>query len=185
MSKANDLTKTYSGVFGNRVVVNEGKRKSKITMPLTKPRGKPSVKQVDQRARMKRSAVYAANAMKDPDLRAMYAAKSRKGLPPFRVAANDYLRPPYIHKINASGYYGFPGDKISVTAGDDFGLAGVSVKISDTGNNIIEEGSCVLNMPTGNYDYFVTILVSALPGLVVTAKATDVPGNETELSVTL
>jgi len=186
MSTNQQSIKNYSGIFGNQVVLKNRKGKSVMTLPHVKPKVPPTEKQVAVRERLKLAAVYAHNAMKDPALSAMYAAKSgSKGFAPYRLAVFDYLRPPYIHQVDASGYHGNTGEKITVTAGDDFQLSSVTVKISHPDGSLIEEGACVLNMPASNYEYTATVQVAALTGVVILARAIDTPGNLTELSVTL
>ncbi|MFZ4564467.1 MAG: hypothetical protein ACOYNU_13890 [Bacteroidales bacterium] len=185
MSTENDLTKTYSGIFGNQVVLKNRRGKSVMTIPPVKPVKEPSEKQKAARRRLSMAAKYANDALLDPALREMYAAKSHKGLPLFRVAVNDFLRRPYVHLIDASGYHGNPGEPISVTAGDDFKLTAVAVKITGSDGVVIESGPCVLVMPTGNYDYVATTAVSNPAGVTITASVRDIPGNLTERSITL
>jgi hypothetical protein len=185
MSKGNDLTKTYSGMFGNRVVLNEGKRKSKITMPPTRQKPVPTANQVEHYKKMRLSVLYARDAMLDPVLKSMYAAKSRKGLPPYRVAVNDFMKLPVIEQIDATGYQGNPGEIIRVSASDDFKVASVEVEISDSGGKILEKGPCVFTMPYGSYNYRAKTLVSNLPGLVIQATVMDIPGHEGVKSLTL
>ncbi|MCX6266823.1 MAG: hypothetical protein NTW16_05625 [Bacteroidetes bacterium] len=183
MSTENDLTKTYSGIFGNQVVLKNRRSKSVMTIPPVKPVKEPSEKQLATRRRLSLAAQYAKDALQDPALREMYAAKSHKS--PYRVAVNDFLRPPYVHLIDASGYHGNPGETISVTAGDDFKLTAVTVKITGSDGVVIESGPCVMVMPTGNYDYVATSPVSNLAGVTITASARDIPGHVTQRSITL
>ncbi len=86
---------------------------------------------------------------------------------------------------HASGYLGNPGDPIIVVAGDDFQLAGVTVKITDAGGIMIEQGACVPNLTAGNYVFTSTVAVSNVAGTTITARATDTPGHTAGLSVTL
>jgi hypothetical protein len=185
MSTNQKLTKSYSGIFGHQVVLKNRRGKSVMTIPPVRPKVEPTEKQVAVRERLKLAVLYAQNVLKDPALLALYAAKSVKGLTPYKLAVNDYLRLPYIHKVDASGYHGNTGDKITVTAGDDFRLDSVTVKISHPDGSLIEEGACVFNMPSGSYDYTTTVQVSALAGVIIIARAKDTPGNVTEHSVTL
>ena len=185
MTKKENLSKSYSGLFGHQVEVRNRRGKAVITIPPVKPKMTPSDKQVAVRERLKLAAVYARNVIDDPSLLAKYTAKAHKGMPPFRLAMNDFLRPPYIHKVDTSGYHGNPGDKITVIAGDDFKLDTVAVNISDTDGNTIEEGACVFTMPTGNYEYTAQEQLPDLSGIIVFASAKDTPGNITTLSISL
>ena len=86
---------------------------------------------------------------------------------------------------HASGYRGIAGDRISVVAGDDFQLAGVTLHIVDADGITIEEGACVVNMATGNYEFTATVALPDVAGATITAKATDTPGHMAELAITL
>jgi hypothetical protein len=185
MSTNQDLTKSYSGIFGNQVVLKNRRGKSVMTIPPVKPKLTPTDKQVAARERLKLAVQYGRNVINDPALLAEYAAKARKGLPAYRLAVQDYLRPPYVHQVDASGYHGNPGEKIIVVAGDDFKLESVTVRISRPDGSMVEEGACVFNMPAGNYEYTPTVQVTPVAGTVILARAKDTPGNVTELSVTL
>ena len=185
MSTTNELTKTYSGILGNQVVLKSRKGKSTITIPPTKPEKAPSLKQIQLSVMFQCAAQYARNAMQDPVLLAAYTEKSGKGLTPYRVAVNDYLKRPRVHSIVASGYEGNPGDKISITATDNFRVVEVAVQIVDPAGAVIEKGVCAFSLPTGTYEYTATVPVTVLTGVTIIAKATDLPGHTGELAITL
>lgn len=185
MSKNDQLSKSYSGVFGHQVMVKNRRNQAVITIPKVRTKQVPTDKQVAVRERIKLAAKYATNALTDPALLAEYSAKARKGMGPYRLAVNDFLRLPYIHKVDTSGYHGNPGDKITVVAGDDFKLTSVSVRITDPDCIVIEEDDCLFMMPSGNYEYTATNQIPSIPGATVLVRATDLPGNVTERSVTL
>ena len=90
-----------------------------------------------------------------------------------------------MDQIDASGYRGNQGDKIVVTAIDDFALTEVTVKIADATGALIEEGPCAFNLVTGNYDFTATVSVPVPAGVTITAKATDTPGHSAEYAITL
>ena len=121
----------------------------------------------------------------DPALAAEYAPKVRKGMSVYRQAILNFLNPTVIHKIDTSGYLGHLGNKITVTAINDFRITSVKVKITDSNGTIIEEGACVLQLPSGNYEYTATQQVKALPGTIILARASDLPGHISEESVLL
>ena len=185
MTKSSDLAKNYSGVFGSQVTLKSRKGKSVITMPSVRPKLVPSEKQIAVRERFKLAANYARNAMKDPQLKAMYSERVHKSLSPFRLAANDFLQIPHIQSIDPSGYRGEAGQKIIVIARDNFKLESVTMKITDSSGKLVEEGDCVLSMPTGNYEYTTGSQVPSLAGVVLLARVKDLPGNVKELSLTL
>src|ERR1035438_3943554 len=179
MSTNRKKVKNYSGIFGNEVFLKNRRGKSIMSMPHVKSKVPPTAKQITVRERVKLAVAYAKNAMNDPALLALYSAKAINGLSPYRQALYDYLRPPYIHKVDTSEYHGNTGEKITVVAGEDFQLASVSIRISGSDGTLIEAGTCVLNTPTRNYEYTATVQVPALTGVVILARAKDTPGNVT------
>ena len=185
MKTSEELTKTYSGVFGNQVLLKSRKGQSWITIPPEKTSQVPSAKQVDQRISFKTSHEYARSAMQTPALRAAYAEKSRKGLPPYRVAANDYLTPPRIHQIDASGYDGNPGEMILISATDNFRVVAVNVNIVDPTGTEIEKGVCAYSLPAARYVYTASVFIPDLTGVTIIAEATDTPGHMGVSMITL
>ena len=186
MSKttSNDLLKTYSGIFGNKVILKNRNGKIIMTIPVPRKSSKPTEKQSAYRRKFKLASRYATNILKDPEMLEAYRAKVRKGMTPYNVALKDFLKPPYINRIDASGYHGNPGDKISVAAGDDFKLTEVSVQVIGPDSIVIEQGVCILTLPTGNYEYTATTRVADLAGITIIAKARDLPGHIVGLAIT-
>ena len=185
MSTTNELTKNYSGIFGNMILARNRNGKTIMVIPQTKPKKEATENQVNARRRFTLASRYAKNILQDPDKLAAYTAKSRDGLSPYILALTDYLKPPFVDRIDASGYHGNPGDKIGVTAIDDFELTSVTVQIVDADGALIEEGPCAFNLITGNFDFTAAVAVLALAGVTLIAKATDTPGHSAEYSITL
>jgi hypothetical protein len=185
MTKQNDLTKNYSGIFGNLVILRNRRGKSVMTIPPARPETTPTEAQLAAQERFKRAADYASNAIKDPALKAEYAAKAKDGMSAYVTAVADFLRLPSISQIDTSGYKGNAGDKIRVSARDDFRLVSVTLKISDTGGKEIEAGECVITKPSGQYEYVATQQMDFSNGAIIRVQASDLPGNVTEKSVTL
>ena len=179
--KTNDLTKTYSGIFGNQVVMNSRRGKLTMTIQPPKPVRKPSKKQLEWRRKFQDASNYAKYLLKVPERLSFYTGKLRKGLTTYNLALKDILNPPSIHKIDTSEYHGKPGEKIRVTAYDIFALAKVTVRIVRANGSIAEQGVCAYNLSPGTYDYIATTEVSDLSGVTVKATACDMPGNETVL----
>ena len=185
ITKSNAITKNYRGKFGDQVVFRNRFGHSVMTIPPRRPKTGPTENQVAARRRFMLASRYAKDVLQDPDMLAAYMAKSRDGLSPYILAVTDYLKPPFVDQVDASGYLGNPGDPIIVVAGDDFQLAGVTVKITDADGIMIEQGACVPNLTAGNYVLTSTVAVSNVAGTTITAKATDTPGHTAGLSVTL
>jgi hypothetical protein len=182
---ANDLKKTYSGIFGNQVILKNRKGKTVMTIMPPKPPVKPTINQDIARDRFRRASNFATNILKDPEMLAAYRAKAHNGLTAYNVALRDFFSPPFISKIDASVYHGKPGGKISVTAGDDFKVAGVTVQILSPAGIMIEEGACGFTLPEGTYDYTTTIAVPDLTGITIIARSCDIPGNITRSAISL
>jgi hypothetical protein len=185
MAKKYGLTKGYSGIFGQQVILKNRRGQIVMILPHVRPKVKPSEKQVAARERFKLAAVYARNAINDPGLMAMYAAKATKLVPAYQLAVNDFLKQPAIITVDISAYKGNKGNRITVTAINDFMLKSVTLKICDPGGTLIEEGPCVLTLPAGTYDYISTVPVTALKGVIILATAKDMPGNVALRAVTI
>lgn len=186
MSTTTELTKTYSGLLGNLVVVKSRKGKSIITMPPVKPEKKLTEKQVNARKNFCDAANYARVVMeKEPELLAAYAARAQKGVSSYIMAVTDFLKPPYVDRIDTSVYNGNVGDKIRVEAGDDFAVEHVSVQIFDASGAMIEHGPCELNARISRWEFTAAVAVTNLTGITITATATDFPNHSTTRSITL
>jgi hypothetical protein len=85
--------------------------------------------------------------------------------------------------LNSTRYHGNIGDRIIVTAGDDFRVDSVTVRITGPDGRTIEEGVCEYNARTGNYSYCSTVRISALEGVVIHVRVKDTPGNVKEHSL--
>jgi len=186
MSTTTDLTKTYSGVLGNLVVVKSRKGNSIITMPPVKPEKILTDRQITARKNFCDAANYARHIMQnEPELLAAYAAKARNGVTPYIMAVTDFLKPPYVDRIDTSAYDGKSGDMIRVEAGDDFAVEHVIVQIFDASGVKIEQGPCELNARISRWEFIAAVAVTNLTGVTITATATDFPGHSATLSVTL
>jgi len=185
MSTTDDLIKTYSGIFGNLMVARNRNGKTVMVIPKKRITTTPTVNQARVRREFSYASRYAKSAMEDAERRAAYAARARDGMSAYTMAMTDYLRPPSVDLIDATRYQGNPGEKIAVSAYDNFELTGVILKIVDTAGELIEAGPCEFNLTTGNYDFTATVAVPDRTGVVITAIATDTPGHTAELSITL
>ena len=95
MSNNKKLLKNYSGIFGSMLLMKSRKGgKVAVWMPTVRPKVKPSEKQIAARDRFKKAAVYARDAMKDPELLAKYSVKATRSVPAYQLAVNDFLRKP-------------------------------------------------------------------------------------------
>jgi hypothetical protein len=179
-SRENVITRSLHGKFGDQVVFRTRNGKS-ITADIPKRTGKkPAKSQVETRDRFKLASIWARTILADPGMLEAYTAKATNGKTPYVVAMTDYLKPPRISEISAATYKGHAGDVIRVAAFDDFMVAEVKVQIRDAGGNLLEEGACQPDSRRMYWLYVATTEVPSLPGVEITAIATDNPGHTGE-----
>jgi len=181
----NYLTKTYRGKFGTQMVFRNRGDVSIMAKPPKKSIKEPTAAQMEIRRKFKLAARWAKEALQDPEKLALYTAKATGMMTPYVVAMSDYLKPPVIHSIDASGYKGTAGDQVLVLASDFTRVMAVTVMITDAGDNVIEEGPCSEALNLDHWVYTATTAVDSTAGLKITATATDIPGHTTTLTVTL
>ena len=186
MSTSEELSKAYSGLFGEQVVVKRGgKGKSVIILAKQRSKRDPTEKQIAHRERLSLAAEYGRKAIQDPALKEMYANRAKKGVSVFRTAANDFLQMPFISDVDMSEYHGNPGDGIRISAGDKIGLREVRAKLLAPDGNLVESGPCVRDLPTTRYIYTATVQISDTTGMSVAVTIRDIPGNVVEKLITL
>ena len=92
---------------------------------------------------------------------------------------------PVVKKFDTGKYTGAGGSLITVRAVDDFRVTGVQVEIYTAGGTLLEKGNAVQQVNGVDWDYTATQANSPLTGSKIKAIATDVPGNEGTLELTL
>ncbi|MEI7663600.1 MAG: hypothetical protein WCK34_15435 [Bacteroidota bacterium] len=187
MSKttSNELRKSYSGIFGNQVLLKNRNGKSVMSILPARPGKGSNVNQLKVREQFKEAVEYAVAMQKNPSLLAEYSEKATGGLTPFTLAVRDYLTPPVVKRIDTSDYHGNPGEVITVKATDDFKVRQVKIQFISAEGNMFEEGICEYMLPECVFRYTTTFAGRAPAGMTIKAIATDTPGNKAELSVTL
>jgi len=155
---------------------------------LAKQRGAnskpPTAKGLAIQSRFKTSVDYALNAMKDPAIKAAYAAAAPRGVSAFNLALGDAAQSPVVNRIDSTKYHGAVGDTIEIDATDNFKVTGVVVTIDNAAGALIETGNAVM-LENENWQYTATVANAALAGSKITAVASDLPANTGTLSVTL
>jgi hypothetical protein len=181
----NYLTKNYRGKFGNQMVYRNRGGVSILAKPPKKSTKEPSAAQAEIRRKFKLASRWAKLALQDPEKLALYASKATGMLTPYVVAMSDFLKPPVVHLIDASGYKGVAGNQILVIASDYTRVTGITLKITDNNDNVIEEGACMEASNLDHWVYNVTQDVPGLTGLVISVIATDIPGHAGTLVLNL
>lgn len=181
----NVLTKTYRGKFGKQLVFRNRDEMSIMAKPPKKSLKPAADTQITQRRKFKMASRWAKQALLDPITLAAYMAMASGMRTPYVMAVTNYLRPPEVREINASGYSGEAGCKIRVVAFDDFDVTGVTVKITDATGTLIEQGSCQEDLSSDCWVYTATVAVTSLSGVVIRAEAKDIPCHTGSLEITL
>ena len=92
---------------------------------------------------------------------------------------------PVVKSIGTGNYTGVIGSLIAVRAVDDFRVTGVQVEIYTASGALLEKGNAVQQVNGVDWTYSATQANSPLTGSKIKAIATDVPGNEGTLDLTL
>lgn len=143
--------------------------------------GPPSAAQLGVRDRFRDAAAYARTALADPVLQPRYrAAAEAKRLPVFAFVMGDFLNPPQVTMIDATGYHGHVGDPVKVNASDGFEVASVDVVIRH-GAVLVEQGPAVF--ADGRWTYATTVAVPAGQTVTIEATAKDRPGHIGDLAI--
>jgi hypothetical protein len=90
-----------------------------------------------------------------------------------------------VTNIDPSGFIGEAGGLIRIEAEDDFEVAGVRVRVLESGGGLIEEGAAVpisVSVPVteaqrSKWKYVTTVAVPAGKAVLIEAEACDLAGN--------
>lgn len=180
----NLLIRGASGNVGKQFVYRKrGNNTHIVRMPSINKDAVPTPEQVEARDRFAEAVLYAQGAIASADLKKEYEKIAPAGRTAYNMAFRDYLKAPVVRKINAANYNGTPGSTIVVHAKDDFRVVGVKVSIFNNLGELLEKGNALPDpVKRGQWVYTVT---QANTGAVIKAKATDLPGNEGELEISL
>lgn len=99
------------------------------------------------------------------------------------VAIKDWMVQPTFKPLDLSEYKGNVGDKISVVAKDDIGLASVIFTLTAMDGTQIEQGPAIEDgVRTGDWFYTATVPVPLGADIFVEARGVDHAGNKTVVS---
>jgi hypothetical protein len=183
----NLLVRGARGNVGKQFVYRKhGDNTTIARMPSVNKDAVPTEKQLQKREQFSDAAIYAQGAMSSADLKKEYEKKTTPGKTAFNIAFRDFLKPPVVRKIDASGYNGTVGSIIVVNAKDDFRVAEVKLRIQTAAGVLVEEGPAVLDpIRRSLWNYKATQPNASLAGSVITATAVDVPGHSGSLDITV
>jgi hypothetical protein len=156
-----------------------------VSMP-SKNEGPSTEKQEHIRELFMEAAAYAKGAIANAELKKEYQRKAKGRTSAYNIAFRDYLKAPVVSDIDTATYNGHRGSTIVISAKDDFRVVDVTVHIRTAAGVLVEEGKAVLNPINRNKWIFVAEQDNAaLSGSIITATASDLPGNKATLEVTL
>jgi len=183
----NMVTGNFTGTLGKQLVFRDWKGKTVVAKPPKRRKGEPNAQQRARQEKFLIATRYAKaittsadKSMADGYARAL---KSRQNI--FSRAVEDFLSPPVVVQIDTSNYTGEIGDKIVVRAYDDFRIIKLRVEIRDVNGHLLESGLAELNMNGIDWTYTAKVVNNPSAESKVKAIATDVPGNEGVLEITL
>jgi hypothetical protein len=184
--KNNVLLYGVSGSIGKTLVVRQTRHGVVLANRPSKPK-RQSERQKEHSSRFLDAVRYAREQMRHWEFKSMYqTAVGRKVMSAYQAAVTDYLKPPIIHRIETKYYTGAPGQQMEVLASDDFKVASVELIVRDPAGEIVERGAATRAKVTRNdWVYFTTAQNIAVPGSTIEARARDMPGNVTSMTVTL
>ena len=167
--KDNLILQMVRGTLGDQLTIYE--RNGVIIMAAKRgpSKKKPTQKQLEARYKMKLAAAYAKAMLRDPELKAAYAAKAGPGQNAYNIAVRDAFNSPEIQNIRLE-----EENTVVVSAKDDFRVAGVKVQVLDAEGKSVEFGSAVMGRNGVDWRYKVQQLP---PGGKIVAIAEDLPGN--------
>jgi hypothetical protein len=181
------VTGRISGTLGKELVFREWEGKTVVAKAPRKRKGGPTSPQAETQEKFLLASRYAKAIIKSTDksMAEAYATVLRRRQNVYSRALEDFLNPPDVKSINTRNYKGVAGNKIVVRAIDDFRVVSVQVEIYAANGTLLEEGKAEQDNNGLDWMYTATLANPTLAGTKITAIATDVPGNEGILDVSL
>jgi hypothetical protein len=174
-----------SGMLGKEIVFRNWAGKTivaKAPGSRTKP-ATPSQELIQEKFLL--GSQYAKAVQQNADLAAGYAQACKPRQNVYSRALEDFTKPPVVRSINAKGYSGKASDTLLIRATDDFRVVSVSVEIFNADGSLVEKGNAVINANGIDWTYTTSQPNGNLAGTRIIAMATDVPGNEGSMELSL
>ena len=181
------ITGKLRGALGKELVFREWEGKTVVAKAPGSREGDPTPAQEQTQERFLLASRYAKAVIKGEDqgIRDAYTAALRPRQNLYSRALEDFMSSPVVRSINARNYTGASGSRITVRAVDDFRVTGVQVEIRAANGTLLEKGNGEQNANGIDWTYTATQANNLLTGSKIKAIASDVPGNEGTLEVTL
>ena len=184
------ITGKFKGSLGKELVFREWEGKTVVAKSPKARNGDPTLAQAEIQEKFLLASRYAKAVTKsaDQNLAQAYASALRPRQNVYSRALEDFMSPPVVKLIDTRGYKGAAADRIVTRAVDDFRVTGVRVEIYAADGILLEAGNAAQNINGIDWTYTATQANPAPSGLTgsrIKAIASDVPGNEGSLEVTL
>lgn len=183
--RKNIVTQGLSGKLGDTIVFRQIGGATVVSVMPEKTERESTPGQKKQQRRFQQAVIYARNAMEDDSLKEAYALKAKGKQTPFNVALADFLNAPDIDEIDVSKYDGTQGSEVMIRVVDDYQVAQVIVSIFKQDGTLVEEGTAALADNGLDWVYTAQQANTPLTGNKMIIKASDVPGNTSELEQVL
>ncbi|MGA3013399.1 MAG: hypothetical protein ABSD71_05135 [Bacteroidales bacterium] len=187
ISFKNVITREYSGRVGD-IVFRNYRGKSVMAKRPDCSKVVKSPAQLENQKRFAKAVKSSKNVKSDPERCEYYRKnKKKKSQDVYHAAMSDYLTRPKVQKVDLSNYRGLKGNVIRISAWDKFRVETVSVKILSEMGQLIESGSAVSRLFSGNreWDYIATTENPAYKEGSIEVRVTDKPGNVVREVITL
>jgi len=181
------ITGKLRGTLGKELVFRDWEGKTVVAKAPKARQGDPSPEQELKQERFLLASRYAKAVMdgKDQGIKDAYTAALRPRQNLYIRALQDFMSAPVVKSIDTSKYTAASGSLITVRAVDDFRVTGVQVEIYAASGTLLEKGNAVQQVNGIDWTYTSTQANSPLTGSKIKAIATDVPGNQGTLELTL
>lgn len=188
MAEVNSIiTGKFRGLLGKELVFRDWAGKTVVAKAPKKRKGLPSVKQAKLQERFLIASRYAKAVISNTDqsMAEAYATALRPRQNVYSRAVEDFMSSPVVSNIDSHNYSGNMGDTITVRAIDDFRVVSVRVEVYAASGLLLEAANAVVDTNGIDWTYTVSEVNNVVAGSKIIAIATDVPGNEGAMEVTL
>ena len=186
ISFKNLITRMYSGRVGDIVLRNYGGKSVMAKRPDCSKVVK-SAAQLANQNKFAKASKYSQAVNNDPQRSEDYSEKKKKMKykDVYHAAMSDCLTKPKVQKVDLKIYRGQPGNVIRISAWDKFRVETVSVMILNNKGQLIERGTAVARMYSGNqeWDYIATVENVDYKSCRILVQVKDRPGNVVEAEV--
>lgn len=182
-SENNEVMYGARGKVGNLVVFKNYYGQTVIAKARRKQKNPTSTRMQQLfKERFKEGVIYAKGVLQDPVLTGFYSPYVKDGVRVYNLALADFCKMPEIKGIDTTNYLGNIGDELTIRATDNFKVQSVTVSITSANGTLIETGQAIQAANALDWVYTTAVANPNPTGTIVTAKASDLPGNQTTAS---